>query len=255
MPGATIGEAFSAATRLAASVGSTTLASGANQTVSVAAQLSDGWLHTAPQALYFTCVLLLGLLLLIIGAMERLPRLTARLLSCCKANVHTWGTPYPLFSQVLQGGAKHEALRSAGTGQHEKVVMDSDVVGDGRCAKCISLSPISCLFALFGIKTWRPRFTRAEFEKLPPKEVVVLGKANMSYAPQFQPRYEDAFNFAEAEARLRRESVGAQVAPTSAAPAPAAAPARAAIRRARVARLQRGDAHMQEEHDITVHSI
>jgi len=108
-----------------------------------------------------------------------------------------WPTEYPPFSRALAGEAKSERVRvlqaANSHGRGEVLVLESDI-DPSRWRNCIG--PLQLLLSLFGIRTFRHKLaSREEFEKLPRKASVIIGRANMSFAPQFMPDYEQAFAY------------------------------------------------------------
>jgi hypothetical protein len=145
----------------------------------------------------------------------------------CKADPHEWHPALPKFSAVLKGSVPYSEVRTKGEGVHKKLFLRGDVyestenhcfkllesdsfcyvfMTPARFARLAARSPIALLLYAFGIKTWRPRLTPQEFEALDPQEVTITGKLNMSYAPIFNPRYELAFKYAEADAKLEKKA-------------------------------------------------
>ena len=90
------------------------------------------------------------------------------------------------------------------TGAKNVLLTERDV-DPSRCAEC--LGPRELLMYLFGLNTFRVKLkTKEEFDALPPKVNVLVGKANMSYAPHLMPDYESAFAYKGDEILSRRAS-------------------------------------------------
>ena len=122
----------------------------------------------------------------------------ARGKSSSKGELH-WPAENAKFSHVTAYSAPSVAsesgrvrvYHSGGEGQREVLVLESDV--DESClANC--KGPMEMLLYVFGLKTVRQRVKRKEFEKLEKKQHAIVGKANVSYSPEFMPRYEAAFS-------------------------------------------------------------
>lgn len=120
-----------------------------------------------------------------------------------------WPAEFPPFSKVLVGGApstRVRVLKAANKqGRGEILVTEADI--DASCtARC--MGPRALLLYAFGINTWRPRIrSHSEFKALTPKRNVIVGRANMSFAPHFMPEYAAAFTYAGAEILSGRGSV------------------------------------------------
>ncbi len=86
-------------------------------------------------------------------------------------------------------------MRSRGTGDDEELYLRSDIMNaeehycfkllendsfcyllmtPARFVQCVVHSPLAMLLYCFGIRTWRPRLTKTEFEALKPREVKIL---------------------------------------------------------------------------------
>jgi len=237
MPGYTLAEttaallrvAFAAADGLGQGAQANTAFAGVNATddkigdFDLTNTLAAGWFDTSPKALFAAGFLLMGALIVLQFLLDNLPSHWLK----CKADPHEWHPALPKFSAVLKGSVPYSEVRTKGEGVHKKLFLRGDVyestenhcfkllesdsfcyvfMTPARFARLAARSPIALLLYAFGIKTWRPRLTPQEFEALDPQEVTITGKLNMSYAPIFNPRYELAFKYAEAAARLEKKA-------------------------------------------------
>ena len=145
-------------------------------------------------------VILLKLLTLIFdhGAKVLSERIVALFsVCCCGGEKQLWPSEYPPFSKVLHGGAPSHRVRvlkrADELGRGEVLALESDI-DPSPCRNCVG--PLQLLLYLFGIRTFRYKLkSRADFELLKPKANLLVGRANMSYAPIFMPDYAAAFAY------------------------------------------------------------
>jgi len=124
-----------------------------------------------------------------------------------------WPTEYPPFSHVLRGGAKSQRVRilkqASSDGRGEVLVLESDIDPSSWRNWWNCVTPPKLLLYLFGIRTFRHKLqSEEEFAALEQKPSVIVGRANMSYAPHFMPDYQVAFAYAGEEVLSGRQNSG-----------------------------------------------
>ena len=168
----------------------------------------EGWfaqrVSTVGSVILFTGLIILVVIVVLGGLWRALMRaLGTQYQALCgkkKDNSGLWPDELPPFSEVLKGGAtshRVKVLRPADElGRGEKLAIKDDV-DESRFANCHG--PLAILLWLFGIATLRQKLTMAEWTdpNLEQKKNSIIGRQNMSYAPQFMPDYAGAFAYSK----------------------------------------------------------
>ena len=82
------------------------------------------------------------------------------------------------------------------------LIIEQQVIPKATCLNCYgkqSMGLHTLMLYLCGIEVQRGKIAQDAFDKLENKQATISGQSNMTYAPFFMPRYEEAFRFARGD--------------------------------------------------------
>lgn len=204
LPGIPLNAAMGAALSAAASTGSVDTTSAAAGGDALLTALGDSYLSQR-LATVGSLLLLLGTIvaIILVSAQAVLGRLPSFVFALCEfpmfgCHKEAPAAEYnPPFKSCIGGYADVPGVKVLKPGV---MILSSEVTPEKtKWYQCRVRGLHSLMLALCGLEVRRSRVSQEEYDKLPNKQATISGKANMTYAPFFMPRYEKAFRFAKGD--------------------------------------------------------